>query len=168
MKKFTFSLLLILGFLWATPAMAQNYKGAIGARLGVPLSVSAKYFVSETSALEGFVGFRGYSSYRWVTVGAAYQIHNPLEIENIEGLSWYYGVGVNAYFWTFKDNFLGVGESESDVTFGVAGYLGLDYAFPEKPFNLTIDWVPTYFFNGFANGFGGGYGSIGVRYIFAR
>ena len=145
---------------------AQNYKGAIGARLGYPISVSGKFFVKENNAIEAYLGFRNYSSYNWVTGGVAYQIHKPLEIGEIERLSFYYGAGVNVFFWNYDDNF--GGDDDVSTSFGIAGYLGLDYAFENSPINLTVDWVPIFFLNGYKDGFRGGYGSFGVRYIFSR
>lgn len=31
-----------------------------------------------------------------------------------------------------------------------------------------MDWMPTFFINGFSAGFGGGFGGIGVRYILSK
>ncbi|HHS95004.1 MAG TPA: hypothetical protein ENJ45_00315 [Phaeodactylibacter sp.] len=156
---------LALFLLNTTLLNAQNYKGAIGLRLGYPVSVSGKLFIGETTALEAFVGTRGYTYFRWVNAGLAYQKYQLLEIEDLEGLSWYYGAGLNAYFWTYEDLFVG---DESSLSFGVSGYIGLDYAFEDLPLNLTIDWVPTFFINSYLGGFGGRYGSLGIRYIFSR
>ncbi|MCB0595689.1 MAG: hypothetical protein H6557_03535 [Lewinellaceae bacterium] len=144
---------------------AQEYKSAVGARLGYPLSASFKYFLNDSHALEAYVGTRGWSGYRWTNISAAYLIHKPLDVEGVEGLSWYFGAGASVFFWNF-DVFLG--ENYSTTTIGAQGYLGLDFAFPNAPVNLTVDWVPTYFFNGYGSGFGGGYGSLGVRYILSR
>jgi hypothetical protein len=165
MKK-QFILFSFFVLLCALPASAQNYKGAVGLRLGYPGSVSAKFFTSERLAVEGFVGTRGYRYYRWVSGGLGLLYHTPLEIEGIEGLSYYYGAGVNAYFWSYDDGYFN--DDDRNVSFGIAGYLGLDYAFEEIPLNITVDWVPTVFINGVLGGFGGGYGAIGVRYIFSR
>ena len=84
----------------------------------------------------------------------------------MEGLSYYYGAGVNTYFWSY-DNLL-LYDDDPNLTFGISGYLGLDYVFEDVPLNITLDWSPTLFINGLLGGFGGGYGGIGVRYIFAK
>lgn len=139
---------------------AQSYDSSVGARFGSPLMASYKTFISEKAALEGMVGFRSFSSYNWINVAAAYQIHNP--IGQLDGLSWYYGFGGSVYFWSFDNNF---GTDESSVSLGIQGYIGLDYAFEDFPLNLSIDWVPTIFLNGFGNGFGGDYGALSARYI---
>jgi hypothetical protein len=159
-------LLSFFALLCALPAFAQSYKGAVGLRLGYPGSVTFKYFTSERLAVEAIVGTRGYSGYRWVNGGVALLYHTPLEIEDVEGLSYYFGAGVNTYFWSYKNN---INKDDPNLTFGISGYLGLDYAFEEDiPLNITLDWSPTLFINGLLGGFGGGYGGVGVRYIFAR
>ena len=142
---------------------AQEYNSAIGARLGYPLSASYKTFLNESNALELIAGFRSFSSYNWITAGAAYQVHQ--DISGVDGLQWYYGLGLSAYFWSFDVGFLG---DNSSTTFGVQGYAGLDYTFSDLPLSITADWVPTYFINGFGSGFGGGYGALGVRYTISK
>lgn len=170
----TISAFLILG---ATQMQAQDYQSAIGLRLGSPASVSLKTFLGgSNNAIEAFVGFRTNSvgsafsgtKYRWtwIALGAAYQVHNPLEIEGIEGLSWYYGAGGSVYFWTFNDDAFFA--DEASVSLGIQGYLGLDYKIKNAPINLSLDWVPTFFINGYVSGFGAGYGALSVRYVFAE
>lgn len=160
-------LFLVTALLYALPATAQNYKGAVGLRLGSPVSVSAKYFLGETTALEGYIGRRGYTYSSWVTVGLAAQKHKPLNIiDEVEGLSYYYGAGVNAYFWSYKDTYFR--DDDTNISYGISGYIGFDYAFEDLPINITLDWVPTFFINSYLGGFGGRYGSLGVRYVFAR
>jgi len=142
---------------------AQQYKTAVGARLGYPFSASIKHYVSENHAVEAYVGTRGYSSYRWANVSVAYHVHKPLEIEELgESFRWYYGVGGSAYFWSWNDGFL---DRSANTSFGVQGYVGLEYTFKNIPLNITVDWVPSVFINGFGAGFGGGYGALAARYI---
>ncbi len=163
MRKCLFLIpILAFMFCFTNTAEAQNYQTALGARLGYPLAASIKHFLNENGAIEAYVGARFYSSYRWTIISAGYQHHKP--INGVDGLQWYVGGGASVFFWGFKDSFLGSNEY-NNTTFGVQGYLGLDYAFADVPINLSLDWVPTYFFNGYGSGFGGGYGSLAVRYI---
>lgn len=142
---------------------AQNFKSAVGARLGYPLSASYKTFISDKAAVEVFAGTRGFSGYRWISLSGAYQIHKPLSAANMEGLNFYYGAGASVYFWSFDFDI-----SESTTTVGLQGYLGLDYSLKNTPINFTVDWIPTFFIGGFGAGFGAGYGSLGIRYILSR
>ncbi len=158
MKKW----LIAAGFLMVVAgAYSQNYQSAVGARLGYPLSASYKFFLDETNAIEAYAGFRGNSTYSWLSVSAAYQRHHP--IEALEGLQYYYGAGLSAFFWQFDFD-----TDSPNLSLGLQGYLGLDYTFSEHPVNLTLDWVPTLFLNGYGSGFGAGYGSLGVRYVLSR
>ncbi|MEM6321322.1 MAG: hypothetical protein AAF960_26930 [Bacteroidota bacterium] len=158
--------LLLISFLvclFAVTSQAQNYQSAIGARLGSPLSVTYKTFLNESSALEAYGGFRSFSGYSWFSVAGAYQIHKPLTSE-IDGLNYYFGGGAAAFFWSYDLGF----DGGASTSFGLQGYLGLDYTFADSPINITVDWVPTIFLNGFGSGFGAGYGSLGVRYVLSR
>ncbi len=44
------------------------------------------------------------------------------------------------------------------------GVLGLDYKFTDAPVNLSLDWAPILFVNGYDNGFRGAYGALSARY----
>lgn len=174
-RSILISFFLISSFCMMISVQAQEnqeagpYKTAIGVRLGSPLSVSLKHFLAESIAVEGYIGTRGYSFYRWTNISAAVQIHKPLTFEGeIEGLSYYYGVGGSAFFWNYNDGFIAT--SLGTTTFGVQGYLGLDYGFENLPINLSLDWIPTFFVGDVALGssFGAGYGTLGVRYSFGN
>lgn len=151
--------LITFGF---SSSSAQDYKLAVGARLGVPLSASVKTKIGEGKMIEGTLGFRNYTYTNWISVSGNYQKYTSFE-EVLDGLYWYYGGGVSAYFWTYDDSFFGPNEYGS-TTFGFQGNVGLDYKFENKPINISLDYMPTYFFGGYIGGFGGGYGALAIRY----
>lgn len=163
-----FNTLLLIGAmlcLFGTTSQAQDlYQRAVGLRLGYPASVSYKHFISETDALEGYVGFRNWGFGNFVNISGAYQRHQSLS-SITDQLQWYYGAGASIYFWSYDDFFFE--ESYSSTSFGIQGYLGLDYTFENAPVSITLDWVPSFFVGGSLNigTFGAGYGSLGVRYI---
>ncbi len=160
-------LILLLALLFALfNADAQSYDSAVGARLGSPLSVSYKRFVSENNAIEVYAGGRFQPFVNWFIISGGYQLHKPLLEEEIAGLRWYYGFGGTVSFLTFDQFF--IGDSGTSTLIGAQGYLGLDYTFKDIPLNLSIDWVPTVFVNGFASGFGAGFGALSARYILNR
>ncbi|MBI5917727.1 MAG: hypothetical protein HY842_20340, partial [Bacteroidetes bacterium] len=101
-------------------ADAQVYHSAIGARLGWPVSFSYKTFISQKSALEGYVGYRGYSFYNWISVSGAYLYHSPFP--DVDNLQWYVGGGASMYFWNYDDTFSTPG---SNTGTSIQGYLGL-------------------------------------------
>ena len=82
----------------------------------------------------------------------------------MEGLKWYVGGGATAYLWTYSNDIFF--EGSDTFTFGVQGYVGLDYAFEDTSLNLSLDWVPTIFLgDGYVSGFGASYGALSIRYI---
>jgi hypothetical protein len=167
MKQQVFFASFFMIFFFATQqGLAQPYESAVGVRLGYPTSVSYKFHVNETSAIEAYGGARWFSGYSWYNISAAYQVHSPLDIEGLDGLRWYYGGGASIFFWSFSTGFRN--GNYASTSFGLQGYLGLEYNFEDLPINLTVDWVPTLFINGFSSGFGGGYGTLGVRYILSE
>lgn len=160
MKKLT---LIFCLFSLTGMSYAQEYKAAIGARLGSPLAASIKYFANESNALEAYVGTRGFAGYRWTSISGAYLRHAP--IEGVDGLQYYFGAGASVFFWNFDFS-----TEASTTTLGLQGYLGLDYKIPNLPISITADWVPTYFLNAYAGigSFGSGYGALGIRYVLAQ
>jgi len=162
--KYILFLILFLSFF--SEAQAQRaYGSALGPRLGYPLSLSYKKFVSDANALEANIGFIGNrSGYNWVSVSGAYLHHKVLDIEDIDNLNWYFGGGASVIFWNFASSF-GRSRSSGGTSFSVEGYIGLEYTFDDIPLNLSVDWRPSLFFNSFFGGFGGAYGSLAARYV---
>lgn len=150
---------------------AQDYKSAAGLRLGVPLSLSYKVFISENNAIEASVGTRrfgngfGFSGTRWFNFNGAFLLHRDLEIDGIDNLRYYFGPGVGAYIFTYNNGF---GDGASETVFGVQAYGGVEYTFEDVPVSVSADWVPTVLFNGFYSGFSAGYGALSVRYVISR
>jgi hypothetical protein len=163
MKKLIFTLAVI--FCCAFAAQAQStYKSAIGLRLGYPAAVSLKHFISEKGAVEAFVGFRGWTYYRAINIGAMYQHHSP--IPDVAGLQWYVGGGASAWLWTY-DDFIIDRSNYATFNIGIMGCLGLDYKFADLPLNASVDWVPTFIIGDtYARAFGYGYGALSARYTF--
>lgn len=161
MKKFILLLLIGFSFVFNNEIQAQSFSNAVGLRLGYPVSVSYKQFISETGAFEVYAGTRGYFDYRWMNISAAYQKHAPLD-DIVPGLEWYWGVGASAFLYSFDNTFVG---EANNLGLGAQGYLGVQYNFEDMPVNVTVDWVPTFFLSGYISGAGFGYGSLAVRYI---
>jgi hypothetical protein len=160
MKIRNFLILAILGI--AISSQAQDYKSAIGLRLGVPLSVSYKTFINEKAALEFVVGYRNTTYWNYFSIGAYYQHHMP--IQSVDGLSWYVGGGASAHFWSYDDVYY-ANTDYGTTTFGISGCIGLDYKFAEIPLNLSVDWIPTFYISSdIYDGFRGGEGALAVRY----
>ncbi|MCU0345595.1 MAG: hypothetical protein MUC59_01545 [Saprospiraceae bacterium] len=162
-KQFAILSFLAFGLFAAFNANGQNYNSAIGARLGSPLALSYKKFISEGNAIELYGAFRSYSRYSWFSVNGAYQVHR--DFPNVDNLQWYFGAGAGIFFWNFDNDLFIGGDEPSSTTLAIQGYLGLEYTFDEIPLSLSVDWVPTYFLNSYSDGFGSGYGALAARYV---
>src|ERR1700679_3934087 len=105
-----------------TRVSAQDYKVAVGLRFSTASptlsnSVSIKYFLDETNALEGLVSFGSRFG-----LGALYERHQL--IGGTPAFTWFYGAG----------GYIGF---ESGKTYiGPTGIVGLDYKFQSAPLNL--------------------------------
>ena|ERR1700761_2774341 len=107
---------------------AQDYKVAIGLRLStadptLSNSVSVKYFMDQTNAIEGLVSFGTRFG-----LGGLYERHQL--IGGTPAFTWFWGVG--GY----------VGFQNNNTWLGPTGAIGLDYKFASAPVNLSIDWKP--------------------------
>src|SRR5689334_17081183 len=138
MKRYVLTLgIAILTFLISSKASAQeeqqtkqftpDYKFAMGIRFSnsIPTlntSFSAKYFVTNRSAIEGLISFGNRFG-----IGGLLEIHNSFATQ---GLTWFYGGG--AY----------IGFQDNNSYVGPTGVIGLDYKFPNVPVNLSLDWKP--------------------------
>lgn len=161
MKTKFFSLVFMM-FLFASLSQAQDYKSAIGGKLGYGLVASYKTFMNENNALDIFGGIHWAGS---LMGGVNYSIHK--DISSVEGLRWYYGFGGNFFSY---GGALGL---KNWFEVGVSGNIGLDYTFDDIPLNLSVDYVPTIVI--FDNDefdrisrFRGGYGALTARYILNR
>jgi hypothetical protein len=109
-------------------AAAQDYKVAIGVRFSsasptLSNSVSIKYFMDESNAIEGLVSFGSRFG-----LGGLYERHQL--IGGTPAFKWFYGGG--GY----------IGFENGQTWLGPQGVVGLDYKFPNAPLNLSLDWKP--------------------------
>jgi hypothetical protein len=158
---------------------SANYNWGIGFRLGDPTGVSVKKY-NGSSAWEFNLGrsyrwghaydsrefyrrnryddrsryhYYGYTSNFTTALQAHYLVHRPLG--NAEGLSWYFGGGVQArftpvtyYYYYNEYNLRGddwwrsrflVEERITDIDLGLDGVIGLEYKFRNAPLSIFVD-----------------------------
>ncbi len=155
MKKALITLVFGLGVI---TVQAQDYTSAIGLRGGWYRGLTFKHFLSDKLAFEGLLMTR----FRGINLTALLEIHNS--IPEVDGLKWYYGGGAHVGY--YNSYYYSNGLDKYDMLMGVDGILGLEYTFADYPFNISIDWKPTF------NLFGGGYyfsgdsGALSIRYTF--
>jgi hypothetical protein len=150
----------MISLCFVTLSIAQDYNTGIGLRAGPFTGLTVKHFISEKAALEGLFASR----WRGFEVTGLYEIHN--RAFDLDRLKWYYGFGAHAGFYdgNYTHNRWGERGRQYNV-FGLDGILGLEYSFTEIPFNVSIDWKPTFNFYGYS-GFWGDGGAFSIRYIF--
>ena len=142
----------------------SDYQGAIGLRVGEPVSVSFKYFITKPGAIEAYAGFwhePAISGFNYFRIGTMYQHHFP--IPPVEGLKWYVGGGMFAQFFSYGKGY----DDYNSTILGINAVGGIDYKFKNIPLNLSADWMPTIFVGKtYYSSFGAGYGGISARYTF--
>lgn len=136
MKKLIFTLIVgaALFTVNMTSAKAQDYKNAIGGRLGSANGITFKTGLSKGAMLELIGNFRSTRGIDYFRITGLYEVYNP--INGAAGLNWYYGGGATIGSVRVKGY-------EGDIYLGANGVLGLDYKFNGAPINLSLDWIPT-------------------------
>ena len=144
----------------------QNYKSAIGLRVGYPIALTYKMKITSEGALDIQGSFRSslLTGSRWSTVGAAVLYQHHFDISDIlPGLYWFVGGGPTLNVYNYGQDVLF--ENFPAITIGLKGSFGLDYSLEDAPINLGLDWSPAVFFGGISRGIGFGFGAVSVRYI---
>ena len=115
-----------------TTVAAQDYKNAFGLRLGYDSGLTLKHFISPASALEGILSF----SPNYFQLTGLYEYQQP--IPNAPGLDWFVGAGAHLGSVHKKEYHHGRFLAGLDLIGG------LEYTFPSAPFNISLDWKPTF------------------------
>lgn len=160
MKQLLLSVLMLIGLCtFSNDITAQSsYNKAIGLRGGTGLGITYKKFTSDRVSLEAIARFVELDNeVTSISLGGLYQLNNSIG-SMTNGFNWYYGVGASAAFYTGDDAPDGIGV-------GILGNLGLDYKFSGLPFNISVDWIPTFLVSG-DTGFISDNGAVGLRFTF--
>jgi hypothetical protein len=135
---------------------SNTYKKAFGVKM-YPGALTYKKFNQNNTAIEGI----GYFNLDGFSLTMLKEFHNP--IVDVENLSWYYGYGAHLGIWSDEWKKNNVKTNNSNIAVGFDGIIGLDYKFSNAPFNVSIDWQPSFsIIQSYFNNQGG----IGVRYTF--
>jgi hypothetical protein len=135
MKKMKFVLPVMLIILSLEYSQAQDYRTALGLRLGSWAGVTAKHFLNPGAAIEGLL------TSRWdgFVITGLYQFTGNAFSE--PNLGWYLGGGAHVGFWSDKRR-TWRNRGDSGSIFGVDFIVGLEYTFMQIPLNLALDWKP--------------------------
>jgi len=146
MKKTTYFLLIFGALLFiGNSSKAQtynpNYQFALGLKFGgYENGISGKYFLDNTTSLEGLIGFRSHG----LVFTGLYELNQ--QAFNVEGFRFYYGfgahvgaVGAGVYKRFDGDNRF---YNDSQILLGVDGVIGLEYVIPNSPIAVSLDLNP--------------------------
>ena len=146
MKRILFSIILVVGLTTAT--YAQDYNTGIGLRGGYGWGITAKHFLNQTNAIEGFL--YAYPNGGFNLTGL-YKFHH--RAFDVDYLRWFYGFGAH----------IG-GHSGANLVLGIDGIIGIEYTFSEAPINIGIDFNPHINLTGHT-GFMP-FAALSIRYVF--
>lgn len=146
MKKTIYFLFALTLFLFVSvQSKAQqykpNYEFALGLKFGgYENGISGKYFLDNTTSLEGILGFRSHG----VVVTGLYELN--VNAFNTPGLQFYYGAGahVGVVGAGVYKRFGGTNEyyNSGQVLLGIDGVVGLEYVIPNSPIAISLDLDP--------------------------
>lgn len=136
---------------------AQDYRTAIGLRVGTNNGLTIKHFTKPKVAFEGIV------STRYKALGVTGLVEGHTRFFDVNRLNFVYGAGGHVYIWGENKRYNSPFDRTSVI--GVDGILGLEYTFKEIPINMSLDWKPTFNLNA-NDGFWGDETGFSIRYTF--
>lgn len=129
----------------------------VGLRGGLRSGITGRLWM-ENNAIEALLTFRGSG----LILTGLYEWHKPLEIGELEGLTWYFGGGVHVGYYS-SGSLWG-----SDLALGLDGVVGLEYDLEQHinfPLSISLDYKPGFDLIGkWAGNFGDA--ALAVRWSF--
>lgn len=153
LKKLLFAAILMAAF--ATTLSAQHYNSSLGLRLGYDSGVTLKHFFAPASAGEFILA----TSPNYFLLTGLYEYQQP--IPDAPGLDWYVGLGGHiGSIHKNKDLY------NSSFLLGMDLIGGVEYVFPSAPFNISLDWKPSFNFTNSYNDYWYSGFALSLRYMF--
>ncbi|MEA4916228.1 hypothetical protein [Proteiniphilum sp.] len=153
LKRLFFAALLMI--VLGTTVNAQQYNTSAGVRLGYDSGITLKHFFAPASAGEFILS----ASPNYFQLTGMYEYQQP--IPDVSGLDWYVGIG--AHLGGIHRH-----RSDYDNAFLLGADLigGVEYVFPSAPFNVSLDWKPSFNFTNKYNDYWYSGFALSFRYIF--
>lgn len=153
LKKLFFAGLLMAAL--TTTLNAQSYNTAFGVRLGYDSGITLKHFFAPASAGEFILS----ASPRYFQLTGLYEYQQP--VPGAPGLDWYVGIGAHlGGIHHDKDRY------SNSFLLGADLIGGLEYIFPRAPFNVSLDWKPSFNFTNDYNDYWYSGFALSLRYTF--
>ncbi|WP_353131856.1 hypothetical protein [Pseudopedobacter sp.] len=139
--KQRFFLTVLLSTLFWTNVKAQDYTAGVGLRFGgYENGITGKYFINESTAYEGILGFRT----GVVVLTGLYEKHAPAF--DLPDLKWYFGVGAHIGGINGERYRRYTGNDDkvygSGLLLGADAVIGLEWLIPNAPLSLGADLHP--------------------------
>ncbi len=141
-------ILLFLGLVLFSQVKAQNYTRDAGARAGFLINATYRQYNSDESYLEMLAGL----NHNTLCFTVLKEFSQPAFTEFSPNLQFVYGFGIHAGITRkikyqvltrtyYYDNY------RISPVFGMDGYIGVEYWFPEIPFIVGVDFKPFFEFS---------------------
>ncbi len=164
----------------------QQARVAVGARIGSPMGVSGKAFLTENIAFELNGTVRNPAEYREVSINGGlffYMTDHGFNSPMWRGVSLYGGLGLGRSYFKYDPDFLAnqeeitgtnregtiitVKPTYAPMSTSYKAYIGAQYLPKNLPLEFTLDFGPSITTGKVPNAIGG-HASLGVRYIVFR
>ena len=158
-SKFSIALIFALVFLIGPGDIvhAQDYRSAVGGRLGTYVAGSFSTFVSESGSVEVIAGITREANESNFIFGSFYRRH--FDVTNqVPTLKWYAGIGL--YINSIEE-----AASKSELTFLPSAIIGMEYSLEHTPVNFFIDISPYYNTKSGSDSDFDLHANLGVRYV---
>ncbi|MBE9487755.1 MAG: hypothetical protein IMY73_01085 [Bacteroidetes bacterium] len=130
MRKIFLVLFSIIAFA-ISPAKGQSYHYSAGLTIGPAVGINVSAFLTTTSSIETSVSYNTIHDAPMVT--ALYRYHMSI----IDDLDFYGGGGVNMGAYNLGHH------ADTKFAIGIDPVVGFEYAFPDIPLAIAIDYKPT-------------------------
>jgi hypothetical protein len=129
-------LIILFPLFFAGALGAQDYHTGLGLRASVSPGISVKHFITTNMAGEGIL------TVRWGGFNVTGLAEWHLPVFDTEGFYFLYGGGAHLGVWDRGRDYYGSTRDGTTVFLGIDGIIGLEYAFPDIPLSIGLDWKP--------------------------
>lgn len=135
MKKFLVMIMILALATTFVLAQESTSKMDAGLRGGVRYGVTGRMF-TDNNAIEALITMRSSG----IILTGLYEWHKPLQIGELEGLTWYFGGGAHVGYYSLGDWF-----ARNDFALGIDGIVGVEYDLEQHinfPITVSLDYKP--------------------------
>lgn len=145
--------LILLSLFLTFSAQAQEYTTALGLRAGSASGIALRHFFTESTAIEGIIGYRR-SGVRLIAA-----VEQQFELGRSSGTYLYFGGGGHIGYINLISDFI-----QPSIAYGADIVIGIEFTFGRSDMSLSLDFFPSI---ELANGlvFSGNNGGATIRFF---